>query len=137
MTVAFVDDIKEGQKLNDEDFKIEWFSGSGAGGQNRNKTQNCCRVIHIPTGIIGVAQTRARSSSYQNARAIVVERLHQKYQNNKDKLINDNRKIQMGSGMRGDKIRTYRFQDDIVTDHTSGKTASVKQVMRGNFHLLW
>jgi len=47
------------------------------------------------------------------------------------------RKTQVGSGMRGDKIRTYRFQDDTVTDHLSGKKASVKKVISGNFDLLW
>ncbi len=47
------------------------------------------------------------------------------------------RKEQVGSGMRGDKIRTYRFQDDIVKDHITEKVASVKQVMKGNFELMW
>ena len=47
------------------------------------------------------------------------------------------RKQQVGSGMRGDKIRTYRFQDDIVKDHNTGKCASVAKVMKGNFNLMW
>jgi peptide chain release factor 1 len=47
------------------------------------------------------------------------------------------RKAQVGSGMRGDKMRTYRFQDDVVKDHNSGKQASVAKVMAGNFNLLW
>jgi protein subunit release factor A len=47
------------------------------------------------------------------------------------------RKQQVGSGMRGDKIRTYRFQDDVVKDHVTDKTASVKKVLAGNFDLLW
>lgn len=51
--------------------------------------------------------------------------------------IASNRKAQVGSGMRGDKIRTYRFQDDQVQDHISGKRGSVKKVLSGNFDLLW
>jgi peptide chain release factor 1 len=51
--------------------------------------------------------------------------------------IASNRRAQVGSGMRGDKIRTYRFQDDVVQDHNSGKKSSVKKVMNGNFDLLW
>jgi protein subunit release factor A len=51
--------------------------------------------------------------------------------------VASNRKQQVGSGMRGDKIRTYRFQDDVVKDHLTDKTASVKKVMSGNFDLLW
>ena len=47
------------------------------------------------------------------------------------------RKAQVGTGMRGDKIRTYRFQDDVVKDHITNKTSSVKKVMAGNFDLLW
>jgi peptide chain release factor 1 len=51
--------------------------------------------------------------------------------------IASNRKTQVGTGMRGDKIRTYRFQDDTVQDHISGKRGSVKKVLNGNFDLLW
>ena len=51
--------------------------------------------------------------------------------------VASNRKQQVGSGMRGDKIRTYRFQDDVVKDHITDKTASVKRVLQGNFDLLW
>ena len=51
--------------------------------------------------------------------------------------IASDRKQQVGSGMRGDKIRTYRFQDDVVKDHLTDKTASVKKVLAGNFNLLW
>ena len=51
--------------------------------------------------------------------------------------IASTRKSQVGSGMRGDKIRTYRFQDDRVQDHITGKTCSTKKVLQGNFNLLW
>jgi protein subunit release factor A len=47
------------------------------------------------------------------------------------------RKLQVGSGMRGDKMRTYRFQDDVVKDHQTNRSASVKKVLAGNFNLLW
>jgi protein subunit release factor A len=51
--------------------------------------------------------------------------------------IASDRKQQVGSGMRGDKIRTYRFQDDVVKDHMTDRTASVKKVLAGNFDVLW
>ena len=54
-----------------------------------------------------------------------------------DSEIATNRKQQVGSGMRGDKIRTYRFQDDVVKDHVTNKSASLKKVLAGNFSLLW
>ena len=51
--------------------------------------------------------------------------------------VANDRRQQVGSGMRGDKIRTYRFQDDVVKDHLTDKSASVKKVLAGNFDLLW
>ena len=51
--------------------------------------------------------------------------------------VASDRKAQVGSGMRGDKIRTYRFQDDVVQDHISGKRGSVKKILNGNFDSLW
>ena len=51
--------------------------------------------------------------------------------------IASDRKQQVGTGMRGDKIRTYRFQDDVVKDHITGRSSSVKKVLSGNFDLLW
>ena len=54
-----------------------------------------------------------------------------------NELLSRDRKEQVGSGMRGDKIRTYRFQDDIVQDHNTGKRSSVKKIMSGNFDLIW
>jgi peptide chain release factor 1 len=63
-----------------------------------------------------------------------VDELFQRQYNNN--LATDRRR-QVGSGMRGDKIRTYRFQDDRVQDHLTNKTASAKQILSGNFDLLW
>jgi peptide chain release factor 1 len=119
------------------DLKIEWYSGTGAGGQHRNKHQNSCRITHIPSGVVATAQTRSRQNSYDQAmlsiQSAVDNSAKMLYNNN----IASDRKSQFGSGMRGDKIRTYRFQDDTVQDHISGKRSSVKKVMNGNFDLLW
>lgn len=120
-----------------EHFQLEWFSGNGAGGQNRNKHQNCARLIHLPTGIVRVAQTRDRTNSERLAREALFADLDQK----KAGEAGNNRYLdihsQFGSGQRGDKIRTYRFQDDITTDHRTGKKASTSKVMRGRIDLLW
>jgi peptide chain release factor 1 len=121
----------------DADLKIEWYSGTGAGGQHRNKHQNSCRITHIPTGILATAQCRSRENSLAEARKTIEERLDNLVKTSYNNTIASDRKQQVGSGMRGDKIRTYRFQDDVVKDHNSDKTASVKKVMAGNFELLW
>lgn len=137
VTVAIIDPEISALEIREEDFKIEWYSGTGAGGQHRNKHQNSCRITHIPTGITTTAQCRSRVTSLNEAKEALIEQLKQKnYMQKKTELAID-RKLQVGSGMRGDKIRTYRFQDDVVKDHVTGKSASVRQVLRGNFELMW
>jgi peptide chain release factor 1 len=137
VTVAIIDPTVPTFEIKDTDFKIEWFSGTGAGGQHRNKHQNSCRVIHVPTGKIATAQCRSRVNSEEEAKTALLEQLANDARYRRAVEIAKDRKTQVGSGMRGDKIRTYRFQDDVVKDHRTEKSASVKQVLRGNFDLLW
>jgi peptide chain release factor 1 len=119
------------------DLKIEWYSGTGAGGQYRNKHQNSCRITHIPTGIIAKSECRSRTNSLNEAVAEIQRRVDESAKISYNNNIATNRKTQVGSGMRGDKIRTYRFQDDTVQDHRTGKTAQAKKILSGNFDLLW
>lgn len=138
VTVAFLNETFETTTVNEKDLKIEWFSGSGAGGQHRNKHQNCIRLLHIPTGIKVIGATeRSRAANQKIAMDELDKRLNTMLLSSHTKDVAALRKSQVGSGMRGDKIRTYRFQDDIVSDHMTGRSASVKQVMKGNFDLLW
>jgi peptide chain release factor 1 len=67
----------------------------------------------------------------------IQKRVDQLLQNRYNNDLASDRKTQVGTGMRGDKIRTYRFQDDQVQDHVTGKRASTKKVLQGNFELLW
>jgi peptide chain release factor 1 len=125
------------EEYKDSDFKIEWYSGTGAGGQHRNKHQNSCRITYVPTGQVATAQHRSRQNSLLEAKTALLNTLtsqaHKAFKIERD----SNRKQQVGSGMRGDKIRTYRFQDDVVKDHITGKSGSVRQVLRGYFDLMW
>jgi len=125
------------QKRDSHDFYVEWFSGTGKGGQKRNKSQSCCRLYHLPTGLVETRQGRSRQNNQRDARIALEKLLDQATTGEINDKTAESRRNQVGSGMRGDKIRTYRFQDDIVTDHNSGKTATVKQVMKGTFDLLW
>lgn len=121
----------------DSDFKIEWYSGTGAGGQHRNKHQNSCRITHLPTGQVATAQCRSRLNSLESAKSALLSALNTQCSKDQKSVLDETRKQQVGSGMRGDKIRTYRFQDDIVKDHNSGRSASVSKVLRGHFDLMW
>ena len=138
VTVAVIDsNTKVIASIANSDIKIEWYSGTGAGGQHRNKHQNSCRLTHLPTGTVTTAQCRSRQTSYDQAYTALKQAVDQKSHLIYNNGIASDRKQQVGSGMRGDKIRTYRFQDDVVKDHVTDKTASVKQVLAGNFDLLW
>jgi peptide chain release factor 1 len=123
--------------IRDHDLQIEWYSGTGAGGQHRNKHQNSCRITHTPTGITAKAECRSRTNSLAEATVAIQQRVDQLLQSKYNNDLATDRKSQVGSGMRGDKIRTYRFQDDRVQDHVTGKTATTKKVLAGNFDLLW
>lgn len=116
---------------------MEWFSGSGAGGQHRNKHQNCARLFHNPTGLKQERQGRSREANYRDAMAALIAMLDHRLHSG-SKVAEDNvRRQQIGSGMRGDKRRTYRFQDDTVVDHVSGKSMQASNAMKGKMSSLW
>jgi len=138
VTVAIIEkidgDIKE---ITENDCEISWFSGSGAGGQHRNKHQNCCRLKHIETGIVESAQCRTRTQSMQQAMENLRKRIRGMRSSTVAAEIAWDRKIQVGSGQRGDKIRTIQFQNDSAVDHRTGKRMTADQYMKGQMDRLW
>ena len=137
VTVAITDPAVITTTIRESDLHIEWYSGTGAGGQYRNKHQNSCRITHIPTGITAKSECRSRANSLAEARDSIQERVNSVAQGKHNTQVASDRKQQVGSGQRGDKIRTYRFQDDTVKDHVTNRVASTKKVLQGNFDLLW
>ena len=138
VTVAVTDPSRpQRTTFNERDFRIEWYSGTGCGGQNRNKVQSSCRITHIPTGLIRTAQTRSRENSLRLAKESLEEAVEKQNLQLHNERLNSSRADQVGSGMRGDKIRTYRFQDDVAVDHRTNRKASTKLVIsEGRFDLL-
>ena len=116
---------------------VQAHRAGGPGGQHRNKHQNSSRITHIPTGIIVTAQCRSRENSLTEAKETILARLNGLEVDQAASEQGAARRGQIGSGMRGDKIRTYQFQNGIVTDHRNGKKVSVDRVMKGNFQDLW
>ena len=138
VTVAVMDpkEIKK-VEFNERDFKVEWYSGTGNGGQNKNKVQACCRLTHLGSGLTQTAQTRSRENSLKLARDHMIVALEKMHADTQHKITASDRKVQLGTGMRGDKIRTYRFQDNTVKDHRTGCSAPCDRVMSGHFELMW
>ncbi len=123
--------------FNPKDFEIQWYSGTGNGGQNKNKVQASCRLIHLETGLTQTAQTRSRENSYKLAKERMIEALKKRQEEQQHAVLAAARKSQVGSGMRSDKIRTYRFQDDVCVDHQTEKKVSVSKIMSGFFDMIW
>lgn len=116
------------------DHEFEWYAtrGSGPGGQAKNKTSNAVHMKHVPTGIsVRVETSRSQWENRQLAKQLLFSKLIEwSLQKLEDRQVN-NRRQQIGSGQRGDKIRTVRLQDDTVTNHQNGKTMSASRYLKG------
>ena len=119
VTVAVMPEAQEVElELDPKDLRIDTFRSSGAGGQHINKTSSAIRVTHLPTGMVVECQDQ-RSQRENKARALTVlrSRLLQQKQAEYDEAYNAQRQSQVGTGDRSEKIRTYNFPQDRVTDH--------------------
>lgn len=93
--------------------------------------------MHVPTGLKQERQGRSREANYRHAMAALNSMLDDCLRSGSKAVEDDIRRQQIGSGMRGDKRRTYRFQDDVVTDHITGKSMRASKAMKGGFQSFW
>jgi len=121
----------------DHHFHFELFKSTGCGGQKKNKTLSAIKCIHLPTGIKQERDSRSQSKNKIDAKAAVVSLLDDLARGESSANKNTQRANMVGSGMRGDKIRTYRFQEDIIIDHISGRKYNLKRILRGNIDMCW
>lgn len=120
--------------IDEKDLKIDTLRSSGAGGQHVNKTESCIRLTHLPTGIVVLCQDeRSQTKNREKAMKVLKSRLYDYYQSQADKEYSENRKSQVGTGDRSERIRTYNFPQGRVTDHRIGLTLhSIDNFMMGD-----
>ena len=121
-------------EINPTDLRIDVFRASGAGGQHINKTESAVRITHIPTGL--VVECQDERSQYKNkdkAMKILRSRLYERMQQEQNDKIASERRMQVGTGDRSERIRTYNFPQGRMTDHRIGLTLyRLEDIMNGN-----
>ncbi len=135
VTVAVLPELEEVEfDIEDKDLRVDTYRSSGAGGQHINKTDSAIRITHLPTGIVVSCQDeRSQLKNREKAMMVLKAKLYDFYQGQKNKEYAEERKSQVGTGDRSERIRTYNFPQGRITDHRVGYTAyNLLDFMNGN-----
>lgn len=134
-SVAVLPMIEEKEAaINPGDLEISFFRSSGPGGQNVNKVETAVRILHKPTGVVVASQTeRSQSANKENAMSVLRSKLYEEMQRQHAESVGSLRREQIGSADRSEKIRTYNFPDDRITDHRIGKKwHNIEKILEGD-----
>lgn len=135
VTVAVLIEADEVElNINPTELKIDVFRASGAGGQHINKTESAVRITHLPTNLVVECQDeRSQHKNKDKAMKILRSRLYEALQQEQDDKIASERKMQVGTGDRSERIRTYNYPQGRITDHRIGLTLyRLEDVLNGN-----
>ena len=134
-TVAVLPEVDEVDfELNPADIEMQVFRSSGAGGQHVNKTSSAVRLIHRPTGtVVECQQERSQFQNRDKAMQLLRSRLYEEKVREQEDAVTNQRRSQVGTGMRNERIRTYNFPQGRLTDHRIGLTLyKLESVMNGD-----
>ena len=134
-TVAVLPEVEDVEvDINPADLKVDTYRSSGAGGQHVNTTDSAVRITHLPTGVIAECQEeRSQHKNREKAMKMLRTRIYDQLQSEQDRLQRENRKQQVGSGDRSERIRTYNYPQGRVTDHRVNLTLyRLDAVMNGD-----
>lgn len=134
VTVAVLNaDAEVTVALNEHDIEFTFVRGTGPGGQHRNTTNSCCVATHKPSGERVRIDLRSQHQSKAAAVRVLAGRLEAKRAEQSHHATNGERKAQLGTGCRGDKVRTYRAKDNQVTDHHTGQKLRLDRWLKGEW----
>ena len=135
VTVAVLVEADEVElEINPTDLKIDYFRASGAGGQHINKTESAVRITYLPTNTVVECQDeRSQHKNKDKAMKILRSRIYEAMQEEQDAKIASERKMQVGTGDRSERIRTYNYPQGRLTDHRIGLTIyRLEDILNGN-----
>jgi len=133
VSVAVMPKVEETEvKINPQDLRIEAARSSGPGGQNVNKRSTAVRIVHLPTNIMVLCQTeRSQSQNKEKAMELLRAKIYDKTQNEQMDQLSADRRAQIGRADRSEKIRTYNYPQNRITDH---RINNLETIMEGDLN---
>jgi peptide chain release factor 1 len=132
-TVAVLPEAREVEvDIRPDDLRIDFFRASGPGGQKVNKTSSAVRITHVPTNtVVSCQDEKSQHKNRSRAMKIMRSRLYEKFKSEEEAKRSADRKVQIGSGDRSERIRTYNFPQDRVSDHRLNRNFPLAEVVEG------
>lgn len=135
MACIYKDDTEVDIDLSD--VVIRTTKDSGPGGQHRNKTESCVVMTDKKTGLTVKSAKKSQHQNREIAKTTLIERIRTQQLTEEHNLVSQERKEQVGSGMRGDKVRTYRTQDNQCINHLNNNKVRLTDIQKGKLDKLW